>query len=122
MAHFAKVVDNYVVQVIAVNNDQVDNLPFPESEPIGQAFIASIGLDGNWLECSYNNNFRGRYCGIGYTYDQTADQFIAPKPFPSWILDANNEWKAPIPKPKGYFIWNESTQAWDAYVVPTPEA
>ena len=67
MAHFAKINGNLVEQVIVVSNDDVDNLPFPESEPIGQAFIASIGLDGNWLETSYNNNFRGTYAGAGFT-------------------------------------------------------
>jgi len=78
MAHFAKMNNNKVEQVIVVSNDDVDNLPFPESEPIGQAFIASIGLDGDWLETSYNNNFRGTYAGIGYTYDPATDTFIAP--------------------------------------------
>lgn len=122
MAHFAKVVDNFVVQVITVNNQNVDNLPFPESEPIGQAFIESIGLNGTWLQTSYNDNFRGRYAGIGYTYSQEADQFIAPKPFASWVLDAENNWVAPVAKPKGYFTWNESTLAWDAFVIAAPEA
>jgi len=78
MAHFAKMENNLVIEVITVNNDDVDNLPFPQSEPIGQAFIASIGLDGNWLQTSYNNNFRAVYAGIGYTYDAAFDIFVAP--------------------------------------------
>jgi hypothetical protein len=78
MAHFAKINGNLVEQVIVVSNDDVDNLPFPESEPIGQAFIASIGLGGNWLETSYNNNFRGTYAGVGFTYDDTLDEFVPP--------------------------------------------
>jgi hypothetical protein len=78
MAHFAKINGNLVEQVIVVSNDDVDNLPFPESEPIGQAFIASIGLNGNWLETSYNNNFRGTYAGVGFTYDDTLDEFVPP--------------------------------------------
>jgi len=78
MAHFAKMNNNKVEQVIVISNDDVDNLPFPESEPIGQAFIASIGLDGNWLETSYNNNFRGTYAGVGFTYDDTLDKFVPP--------------------------------------------
>ena len=78
MAHFAKINGNLVEQVIVVSNDDVDNLPFPESEPIGQAFIASIGLDGNWLETSYNNNFRGTYAGVGFTYDEDLDEFVPP--------------------------------------------
>lgn len=83
MAHFAKMNGNLVEQVIVVSNDDVDNLPFPESEPVGQAFIASIGLVGDWLETSYNNNFRGTYAGIGYTYDAVLDIFVAPLISPS---------------------------------------
>ena len=78
MAHFAKMNGNMVEQVIVVSNDDVNNLPFPDSEPVGQAFIASIGLDGEWLETSYNNNFRGRYAGLSFTYDAELDEFIAP--------------------------------------------
>ena len=78
MAHFAKVTDNLVQQVIVVSNDDVDNLQFPDSEPVGQAFIASIGLNGEWLETSYNNNFRGVYAGLGFTYDATLNEFVAP--------------------------------------------
>jgi hypothetical protein len=82
MAHFAKMNGNMVEQIIVVSNEDVDNLPFPESEPLGQAFIASIGLDGHWLETSYNNNFRGTYAGIGFTYDAALDVFLAPAPPP----------------------------------------
>ena len=78
MAHFAKLQGNKVAQVIVVSNSDCGGGVFPESEPVGQAFIASIGLDGEWLQCSYNNNFRGRYAGIGYTYDSDLDEFIAP--------------------------------------------
>jgi hypothetical protein len=77
MAHFALVESGYVVQVIAVNNETLEDLPFPESEPVGQAFIASLGLSGDWVETSYNNNFRSVYAGIGYAWDGT--NFIAPE-------------------------------------------
>jgi hypothetical protein len=79
MAHFAKIVsDNVVSEVIAVSNDDCGGGDFPESEPIGQEFIASLGLDGEWLQTSYNNNFRGTYAGIGWTYDVDLDEFVAP--------------------------------------------
>jgi hypothetical protein len=78
MAHFAKMTGDLVEQVIVISNDDVNNLPFPQSEPVGQAFIASIGLDGVWLETSYNNNFRGTYAGVGFTYDAVLDVFVAP--------------------------------------------
>jgi hypothetical protein len=78
MAHFAQVKDNQVQQVIVVSNSDCGSVEFPESEPIGQAFISSLGLDGQWLQTSYNGNFRGTYAGIGYTYDAELDEFIAP--------------------------------------------
>ena len=78
MAHFAKVENNIVDQVIVVSNDDCNNLEFPESEPVGQAFLASLGLSGEWLQTSYNANFRGAYAGIGFTYDPDADVFVAP--------------------------------------------
>ena len=78
MAHFAQVDNNVVTQIIVVNNDVLENLPFPDSEPVGQAFIASLGLDGTWLQTSYNGNFRGAYAGVGYVYDSTLDVFTNP--------------------------------------------
>jgi hypothetical protein len=81
MANFAKVVNNQVDAVIVVSNEVCDDLPFPESEPVGQAFIASIGLQGLWLQTSYNNNFRGTYAGPGYTFDPLLGEygeFVAP--------------------------------------------
>ena len=76
MAHFAKINDTkMVVEVITVNNTDVDNLPFPESEPIGQAFIASCNISGEWLQTSYNANFRGCYAGIGYTFDPLLGEY-----------------------------------------------
>lgn len=81
MAHFAKIENNLVVDVIVVSNDDCDNLPFPESELVGQAFIVSLGLDGVWQQTSYNNNFRGLYAGAGYTFDRNLGEygeFVAP--------------------------------------------
>ena len=75
MAHFALVANNVVDEVIVVSNEDCDNLPFPESEPVGQAFIASLGITGEWLQTSYNGNFRGTYAGIGYTYDASLGEY-----------------------------------------------
>lgn len=80
MAHFAKVDDREVTQVIVVANSDCGGGEFPESEPAGQAFIASLGLEGEWLQTSYHANFRGAYAGIGYTYDAELDVFVAPAP------------------------------------------
>lgn len=76
MAHFAKVENGIVQQVIVVANSDCGNKEFPESEAVGQTFIASLGLEGEWFQTSYNSNFRGCYSGIGYTWDGT--DFVAP--------------------------------------------
>ena len=78
MAHFAKVENGVVAVVNVVNDVDCGGGKFPESEPIGQAFLASLGLDGEWLQTSYNANFRGAYAGIGYTYDAVLDEFVKP--------------------------------------------
>ena len=78
MAHFAHINGDKCSNVIVISNDDCDNLPFPESEPVGQAYIAALGLEGTWKQTSYNGNFRGRYAGIGYTYDAINDEFIGP--------------------------------------------
>jgi hypothetical protein len=80
MAHFAKVNNGAVEQVIVVSNTDCGGGDFPESESAGQAFIASIGLAGEWLQTSYHANFRGAYAGVGYTYDAELDEFVAPAP------------------------------------------
>lgn len=81
MAHFALIDNtNTVREIIVIGNDDCGGGNFPESEPIGQAFIASIGLAGEWKQTSYNNNFRGRYAGIGDIYDAVNDVFVAPPP------------------------------------------
>jgi len=78
VAHFAKVKNGIVQQVIVVSNDDCAGGDFPESEAAGQAFIASIGLSGEWRQTSYNGNFRAKYAGIGDTYDAVNDVFVAP--------------------------------------------
>lgn len=81
MAHFAQLDSNNMVQqVIVVSNDDCGGGEFPASEAVGQAFIASLGLTGTWKQTSYNNNFRGRYAGQGYTYDPELDVFVEPAP------------------------------------------
>jgi hypothetical protein len=124
MAHFAELDQNStVLQVIVVNNNDVNNLPFPESEPIGIAFCQSLlGPDTRWAQTSYNANFRYNYAGIGYTFDPTPTPngaFIPPKPYPSWLLNTNTfKWEPPVPYPNdgGIYEWDEATQSW----VPAP--
>lgn len=63
---------------------------------------------------SYNNNIRKKFAGIGDTYLADADVFIPPQPYPSWSLDSNNDWCAPVPKPDadGLWQWHEDSQEW----------
>ena len=70
MAHFAQVKDNAVTQVIVVNNEEVPD------EATGIAFCKSLfGEDTEWVQTSYNNNFRGTFAGVGMIYDPVADEF-----------------------------------------------
>ena len=114
MAHFAELDENNVVkQVIVVNNEVIQNLPFPESEPIGAAFCQNL-LGGNWVQTSYNNSFRKNFAGIDYTYDAGRDAFIPPQPYPSWSLNADLNWQPPVPYPTDgkIYRWDEPTVSW----------
>jgi len=84
MAYFAQLnSDNVVINVIRVQNSVIQDLPFPESEPIGVAFCQSLyGDDTIWKQTSYNANFRDLYAGIGYTYDPVLDIFVGQEPPP----------------------------------------
>ncbi len=117
MAHFAKLDENNVVlEVLVVSNSDCDDLPFPQSELVGVAFLTQwSGGYTNWKQTSYNANFRKNYAGIGYIYDATLDAFIPPKPYPSWLLNTTTcQWEAPVPYPtdgKRYY-WDEATLSW----------
>ena len=81
MANFAEVTNEQVQRVIVISNEDCGNLPFPDSEPIGQAFIASLGIAGTWLQTSYSGSFRGCYAGIDYTFNALLGEygeFVAP--------------------------------------------
>jgi len=117
MAHFAKIDNNNVVeQVIVVHNDDIKNLEFPESEKVGQDFIKSIGLAGNWLQTSYNRKFRGNFAGVGYVYSLEKDVFISSSPYPSWIYDESvHGYKPPIAPPiidNTMYTWDETVRNW----------
>jgi hypothetical protein len=99
--------------VIVVSNDDAPD-PYPASEAIGQAFIASLGLEGEWRQTSYHGSFRAHYAGIGYTFDADNDVFYAPQPFPSWVLDEAYNWQAPHQAPDDgeEYGWDEETGGW----------
>jgi hypothetical protein len=120
MAHFARINENNIVdEIIVIDNEDCQNLDFPESESVGQEFITSIGLSGNWKQTSYNANFRKKYAGIGDTFDETRDAFITSKPFTSWILNEETcVWEAPIERPSDgkFYRWSEDEQSWEEVI------
>jgi hypothetical protein len=85
MAHFAWLdKDNVVYQVSVVNNSDIQDLPFPESEAVGITYLTSVhGSGKTWKQTSYNANFRSKYAGIGDTYDAVNDVFVAPESEPA---------------------------------------
>jgi hypothetical protein len=115
MSHFAKVENGIVTQVIVAEQDVIDS-----------------GLFGTgWVQTSYNTYggqhpegrpLRKNYAGVGYTYDEQRDAFIAPQPYPSWVLNEDScVWEAPVPKPENkiklsgaavQFFWDEPTLSW----------
>ena len=112
MAHFAKVKDGIVTNVIVAEQEFIDNLIDHER--------------GKWVQTSYNTHggvhtlggtpLRKNYAGIGFTYDQEKDAFISPKPYPSFILNEDTcLWEAPVAKPTDgqEYKWNEETTSWD---------
>ena len=100
MSHFAKLNNNIVTEVIVAEQD------FINSGLVGDSFL--------WVQTSYNNNFRKQYGSIGFTYDKVNDVFVAPKPYPSWVLDASYDWQPPVAMPDDdkMYNWDEATTNW----------
>jgi hypothetical protein len=125
MAHFAQIgYENKVLRVSVVRNEDILDANGDESEEVGIQFLKSIhGQTTNWLQTSYNGNFRYRYAGIGMVYNNQYDVFLQPQPYQSWTLNTETfEWDPPIPEPElteeqkesgSYYEWNEETQEWE---------
>jgi len=112
MAHFAKLgKGNIVLTVEVVSND------IATTEQAGVDFLNTLYKTRDvWKQTSYNGNIRKNYAGIGYSYDQTRDAFISPKPFASWTLNETTcQWEAPValPDTENRYNWNEETKQWD---------
>jgi hypothetical protein len=117
MAHFAKVIDGIVTEVLVIDQDVIDTGWF--------------GDPSLWVQTSYNTYggqhpegrpLRKNYAGIGYTYDAERDAFIPPQPFASWVLNEDTcLWDAPTAKPDDgkLYIWDEATLAWVEVEAPT---
>jgi len=122
MAHFAKLEDNVVTQVIVVNNDELLDENNQESEQEGIDFLHQTYNDSSvvWKQTSYNHNMRKNYAAIGYTYSTTRDAFISPKPYSSWTLNEETcRWDSPVSQPDDgeWYSWNEDSQSWVLFAV-----
>jgi len=106
MAHFAELDgENNVIRVVVVDN---------EHEEDGVNWCEEFFGGGVWVQTSYNGNLRKNYAGIGCSYDSGRDAFIPPKPHASWKLEETKcRWKAPIDKPEGDHLWDETNQRWN---------
>ena len=134
MASFAKIgLNNKVIEVLSVHNNELLDSNGVEQEVNGIDFLTKLTGWSIWVQTSYNtiggvhNNggtpLRKNHAGIGYTYDEDRDAFIAPKPFNSWILNEDTcLWESPIARPElteeeinnnNYYSWNEDNQTWD---------
>jgi len=122
MAYFAKLgTGNIIEQVISINNSVITDSNGIEQEQLGVDFINKLyNTRDVWKQTSYNRTFRKNYAGIGMTYDEDRDAFIAPKPFNSWILNEDTcRWETPIDMPSTtleenqYYSWNESIINWE---------
>ena len=112
MAHFAKLgVGNIIERVEVVSNDVATD------EQTGVDFLNNLyGTRDTWKQTSYNGTIRKNFAGVGFTYDQTRDAFIPPKPFNSWTLDETTcRWSPPVAYPTDgqIYQWNETDQQWD---------
>jgi hypothetical protein len=121
MAYFAKLgTGNIVEQVISINNSVIIDANKIEQEQLGNDFINKLyNTRDVWKQTSYNSKIRKNYAGIGYTYDETLDAFIAPQPFASWKLDEKTaQWKAPVDYPTDdkRYTWDEESTSWKELV------
>ena len=115
MAHYAEINSDKIVQrVIVVDNNDCKDAEGNESEAVGAAFCSNL-LGGIWKQTSYNNTIRKNYAGIGYTYDESRDAFITPKPFNSWVLNEDTcIWEPPVayPSDNKWYVWDEEIINW----------
>ena len=110
MAHYAKIENDIVTNVIVISNE--------EEKSLGEAAMElklKTDRGGTWKKTSYNGSIRKNYAGKGSTFDSLRDAFIPPKPYPSWtLIELTCQWEAPTPYPTDGLIysWDEATLSW----------
>jgi hypothetical protein len=110
MAHYARLNEQNIVDhvIVVANSDE-------PTEADGVAFCQNLFGGGTWKKTSYNGNIRKNFAGPGFSYDVIRDAFIAPKPYPSWLLNESTcRWEAPVQQPTefGFWHWDEITTSW----------
>jgi hypothetical protein len=127
MASFAKIgLNGKVIAVHSVVNEVLHDSNGIEREDIGIDFLTKLHGWSVWVQTSYNTHggvhslggtpLRKNFAGVGYTYDETRDAFIPPKPYNSWILNENIcRWEAPVARPNDgkMYNWNETNLNWE---------
>tara|TARA_R110002051_G_scaffold40635_1_gene84509 strand:+ start:218 stop:583 length:366 start_codon:yes stop_codon:yes gene_type:complete len=117
MKYFAKIgLNNKVIEVSSVHDNELLDSNNVSSENLGIDFLTNLTGWAIWRQTFKDRSLRKNYAGIGYTYDEDKDAFIAPKPFNSWTLNEETcQWEAPVVKPDDgkIYNWNEETQQWD---------
>ena len=118
MAHYAKIENNIVTEVITIDNTDILNSNGVEEEALGSQFCTEM-LGGTWVQTSYNGSIRKNYASIGSTYDVARDAFIEASPFPSWVIDEDTcTYVSPVADPskvegdEGSWSWDEGTLSW----------
>jgi len=129
MAKFAEINSlDEVLKIIEITDQDVIDNGGHQSLEAAQFVETIIPLSDSgvkWVEMTDDNSFRKQAAVIGGTYDSTKDKFINPKPYPSWVLNANDDWESPIGAmpstttdgKRDYYNWNESNQTWDKIII-----
>jgi hypothetical protein len=109
MAHYAFLNQANIVTEVITGKDETETIDGLTPEQWYENYRGQ-----KCVRTSYNHRIRKQYAGIGYTYLESADVFITPKPYPSWNLDSNYDWQAPVERPADgkYYEWDEEAQIW----------
>lgn len=119
MAHYAFLDNNNIVTEVIVGKDEnEDGINWEQwyGEFRGQTCKRTSYNTTGGVHSNGGTPFRKNYAGIGYSYDESRDAFIAPKPFPSWTLNEDTcIWEAPVAYPNDgkLYSWNEENQSWN---------
>ena len=116
MANFAKIgLNNKVTEVLSLNDNELLDANNVSSENLGIIFLTNLTGWSIWKQ-TFTDGTRKNNAGIGSTYDEDKDAFIAPKPFNSWSLNETTcRWEPPVVYPTDgqMYNWNEETTSWD---------